>query len=622
MQKNILPRALACSLAAFFIITIFPSTAIFGQRAAPARRAAIYDVQHYVISTGFDVPRKTVIGAVDVTLKPLSAGFDSFELDAESMNIEQVSLASGRKLNSIQRGEKLLITLDRAYNNSESITVNIRYRAKPRRGLYFVSSSGRRPAQIWTQGQPQDNHHWFPCYDSPDDKATSEQYITAPAGQLAIGNGALVDTKDNSDGTRTFHWKMNQPYSTYLTSLVVGDYAKLTDTYKNTPLEYYIYHGTEQISGYAFGKTPAMMQWFSSKLRYEYPYDKYAQVILGDYDRFDGMENITTTTYADSEILNANYPDTDAENLVTHELAHSWFGNLVTCKSWADLWLNEGFATFFEAGFQEQQAGREAYLEAMRDNMRQYFGEDPSGRRHPLSNTNYQVGMSLFDNTTYQKGALVVHMLRETVGDEIFWKALNAYLNEFKFSNVESRDLQRVFERVSGRSLEWFFDQWVYKAGYPELRVRSTYNTGSQQLTLTVTQTQMPTANTPAVFQLPVEIEIATASGTRTERIEINKRAQNFDFQLDGKPSMVMFDKRAGILKKIDFQQPRLMAAYLMLDGADPADRRQALQATGVSGTDDFFAFSRGSWTADAGLRTLTLIPAMFRRTAQISSWN
>ncbi|MBC7910875.1 MAG: DUF3458 domain-containing protein, partial [Pyrinomonadaceae bacterium] len=205
------------------------------------------------------------------------------------------------------------------------------------------------------------------------------------------------------------------------------------------------------------------------------------------------------------------------------------------------------------------------------------------------------------------------------VGDEIFWKALNAYLNEFKFSSVESRDLQRTFERISGRSLEWFFEQWVYKAGYPELRVRSTYNTSSQQLTLSVTQTQSQLANTPAVFQLPVEIEIATSSGTRTERIEINKREQSFNFQLEGRPLMVMFDKRAGILKKIDFQQPRSMAAYLMLDGADPADRRQAKAFTGG---DDFFDFSRGTWTADAGLRTLTLIPAMFRRTAQISSWN
>ena len=191
------------------------------------------------------------------------------------MNVEQVSLASGCELNSIQRDEKLVITLDRAYNNSESIIVNIRYRAKPQRGLYFVSSSGRRPAQIWTQGQPQDNHHWFPCYDSPDDKATSEQYITVPAGQLAIGNGALVETKDNPDGTRTFHWKMNQPYSTYLTSLVVGispSSRMLIKIFRSNITSI----TAQRFGGYAFGKTPAMMQWFSSKLSYEYPYDNRA----------------------------------------------------------------------------------------------------------------------------------------------------------------------------------------------------------------------------------------------------------------------------------------------------------------------------------------------------------
>ncbi len=586
MSKNLMHRARARTFAAVFLfLLIFQATASAVQNNATRRFKRTYDVLHYVIRTNFDVQRKTVNGQVDITLKPLNADFKSFELDAEDMKIEQVVTAAGISLRSIQQDERLLITLDRAYAPSDSITVSIRYRAKPRRGLYFVSSgreSGvQRPAQIWTQGEPEDNHHWFPCYDFPDDKATSEQFITTNAGQLAIANGTLVGTANHADGKLTFHWRMTQPHSTYLTSLIVGDFAKLTDSYKDIPVEYYTYRGTEPEALRAFGKTPLMMRFFSSALGYEFPFERYAQTIVGNF-QFGGMENVTATTYADSEILSVDMerPDPITENLVSHELAHSWFGNLVTCRDWSELWLNEGFATFMEAAFREHLDGREAYLSQLKDVADEYFSEDPSRRRHPLVNPRYPLTMELFDETTYKKGAYVVHMLRETVGDEMFWKALNIYLNEFKHDVVDSRDLQRVFEKVSGQQLEWFFDQWIYKGGYPELRVRSSYDPALKMLNLSVAQTQKPDATTPEVFRLPVEIEIVTPTGTRTERVEINKRMQSFSFQLDGRPRLIVFDKGARILKKLDFPQQRSMAAYLLLDGGAAPVRQRAAQAS------------------------------------------
>ncbi len=584
VQKKLLRRALAVALASLFLACNFTPTVFSRQNAAPASHARAYDVQHYVIRTSFDVPHKTVIGEVEVTLKPLSAGLKAFELDAANMKVERVSLASGAVLSSIIRDDKLLITLDRVYEPADSITVRIKYRAHPEHGLYFVSSSRedgyRRPAQIYTQGEPEDNHQWFPCYDFPDDKATSEQYITTGANELAIANGKLVETTSNADGTRTFHWLMDQPHSTYLISLVVGDYAKLTDSYKNIPLEYYTYRGTERQARLVFSSTPEMIDLFSRVLKYDFPYDKYAQTIVGNFI-FGGMENITATTFADTEILYADssIPGASGVDLVSHELAHSWFGDLVTCRDWSHLWLNEGFATFMEAIYREHLDGRAGYLDSLQADAKEYFNEDPSHKRHPLVNTRYPLSMELFDSTTYKKGALVIHMLRETVGDEIFWKALNVYLNEFKYRNVETRDLQRVFERVSGQQLEWFFDQWVYKAGYPELRVRSSYNATQQQLTLTVTQTQKPDSNTPIVFRLPVELEILTASGSRTEHIEINQRTQSFTFKLDRSPGLITFDKGARLLKKLDFPQSRGASAYLIIDGADFAAQRQATQA-------------------------------------------
>jgi aminopeptidase N len=553
-----------------------------------ARPQRTYDVLHYVIATRFDVPGKTVVGDERVSLKPLAPGFKSFELDASNMKIEAVTLPdTGAALQWTQPPDKLAITLDRAYDPSETVTVRILYRATPARGLYFIQqgqgggTGWTKPAQIWTQGEPEDNHHWFPCYDFPDDKATSEQYITTGPNEIAISNGTLLETTTNADGTRTFHWKMEQPHASYLTSLVVGDYAKLDDAYKNIPLEYYTYRGTEETARRAFLKTPEMMRLFGQKLDYEYPYVRYAQTIVASFI-FGGMENITATTHADSEILysvNSKEAQLASENLISHELAHSWFGNLVTCKDWSELWLNEGFATFMEAVFREHEAGRDAYLEEMRSNSSLYFIEDLLRYRRPLVYNLYGSALDIFDATVYKKGAWVVHMLRETVGDEMFWKALHRYLEEYKYKPVGTSDLLRVFEETTGQQLDWFFDQWVYKAGFPELRVRSSFQAQTGHLTLEVTQTQSAEAMTPLVFRLPVEIELATHKGERTERIEITQRSQRFTFKLDGKPLMIRFDKGARILKKVDFQQPASMLKYQLAHSSDAAGRTEAAEA-------------------------------------------
>lgn len=544
------------------------------QRAdTPRRRARTYDVEHYTIRTSFDVPDKTVFGEVDITLKPLANEFSTFDLDATNLVIERVSLPTGKILRSSRFPATLRISLDRAYKSSDSITVTIKYHAHPSRGLYFISPIGRdglqRPAHIWTQGEPEDNHYWFPCYDFPDDKATSEQYITTSGKEVAIANGTLVETITNPNGTRTYHWQMDQPHSSYLISLIVGDFARLTDSYRNVPLEYYTYHGTEEQAHRAFDRTPSIMSWYEHVLNFDFPYDKYAQTVVGEFI-FGGMENITATTFADTEILiDKDVPDSQLVTLVSHELAHSWFGDLVTCKDWANLWLNEGFATYMEASYLESVGGRDAYLAELKEDARLYFSEDPSNQHHPLMNPNYPLSMALFDETTYKKGALVIHMLRETVGDEIFWKAVNTYLNEYKYRTVDSSDLQNVFEKVSGQSLDWFFDQWVYKAGYPKLIVRSSYSPARHRLTLNVAQTQKVDDITPTAFRLPIEVEIVTANSARTEHIEIDRRTQVFTFQVDSRPSSVTFDKRASVLKKLTIIPGRGLAYFPVRDGAD-----------------------------------------------------
>jgi aminopeptidase N len=613
VQQIVARRVIALAFAALFILSSFDPASLAQssagtEHAASAKVSAYkqlegtthtraprtYDILNYTIRTRFDVPGKTVNGDETVTLKPLAGGFQTFTLDASSMKVNSVEIVPGdTALRFTQSPDKLSIMLDRVYEAAATINVRIRYHARPRRGLYFIPQTQgtahniSKPAQIWTQGEPEDNHHWFPCYDFPDDKVTSEQFITTGANEVAISNGALIETINNADGTRTFHWKMDQPHASYLISLIVGDYVKLTDSYKNIPVEYYTYRGTEDVARKAFGKTPRMMEWFSRELGYEYPYNKYAQTIV-NYFVFGGMENITATTQADSEILrdgDDEGPGDSKENLVSHELAHSWFGNLVTCKDWSHVWLNEGFATFMEAAFREQEAGHDAYLAELREDARLYFEEDKEQYRRPLVYARYREPVNLFDATLYKKGALVLHMLRETVGDEMFWKAVNKYLNDNQYKPVETADLMRAFEQTTGKKLDWFFDQWVYKAGYPELRLGYFYNQTSRVLSINVSQTQTPDASTPAVFRLLVDVEITTAQGARIEHIDITQRQQQFTFQLDDKPLKIVFDKGSRTLMKGEITQSSLTRANQRADSISLMNSIGPIEMTSAKGS-------------------------------------
>ncbi|MGI8554876.1 MAG: M1 family metallopeptidase, partial [Pyrinomonadaceae bacterium] len=404
-----------------------------------------FDVQHYLIRSSFDRPQRTFFGDVTILLKPLKANFRELELDAADMKFDFVKIEPvGANLQFKQTGEKLFITLDKDYAPDDLITVHLKYSSRPKKGVYFVDAGDNHPAQTWTQGEPDESHHWFPSYDFPDDKATTEQFITAPPGETAIANGELLDTTDNADGTKTFHYKMPQVHSTYLTSFIVGRYVKVVDKYKNIPLGYYLYPGGEAEAGKYYGRTPEMIKAYEELTGVDFPYNKYDQTIVANF-QFGGMENITATTLADTELFFT--PPNNVIDLVSHELAHSWFGDLVTCKDWSNLWLNEGFATYMEAAFREKTFGRADYLRQVTEDAARAMAADTIAfNRHPLLRPNPPLDDSLFDTTTYQKGGAVIHTLRETVGTENFWKAINIYLNAHKFGNVETADLKKAME--------------------------------------------------------------------------------------------------------------------------------------------------------------------------------
>lgn len=559
-------------IAFVFLIFAFLITPTIAGENKSFNRERSFDVQHYTIRLNFDRVKKVVNNDSTIELKPLSGDFKTVELDTDNFNIESIKLeSSGKFLTFNQSKGKLLVNLDRSYDIDDIIELRIKYSVKnPKKGIYFVNAIKKRGKiirheQIWTQGEAEETHFWLPSFDSPNDKATTEQFITVNKGETVISNGELIEQTENPNGTTTFHYKMSIPHSLYLTSFVVGTYEKITEQYKNIPLSYYVYPGQKSLVPKAFGKTKDMLRIFEELTGMDYPYNKYDQTIVANF-QFGGMENITATTMADSEIMLARYSFAQGlvEDLVSHELAHSWFGNLVTCRNWSELWLNESFATFMEAAYREKMYGRLDYLNKIESDVNEYmvYASLNENKQSGLFNANANPKFDdlLFTPIVYQKGGAVLHTLREEIGNDVFWKAINTYLNRHKFDNVETPDLKKVFEEASGKDLDIFFNQWVYGNKYPVLKVTQAYRQVSKELILTVSQTQTGNELTPAVFQIPLDVEISMNKSKKSEKLLIKDREQVFKIPVESKPFKVEFDKDYKIpLKDISLSKMSLI---------------------------------------------------------------
>jgi aminopeptidase N len=544
---------------AHICLTLAAAIQIYGQQTS-FDRPRVYDVKNYIIRVSFDRSKKVVFGDTTVELTPLNSELSTIDLDAAGLNFTSVQLEGAAKNLQYTAGNgSVNVALDHAYKPGEAISIRFKYTIKdPKKGIYFIAASEpkdkfRHPAQIWSQNEPEDARYWFPSFDFPSDKATSEEFITAPKGDVAVGNGRFLGTKSNPDGTTTFHFRMEVPHSTYLTSFVVGDFAKLTDKHLDVPLGFYAYKDRQRVAGTAFARTKDMMANYEALTGIPFPFAKYDQIMVSGFQEFDGMENVTATTLADSNILFAELPlgRPLVEDLISHELAHSWFGDMVTCRNWSELWLNEGFATFMEAVTRENFYGREAYLLKLAEDRDAFIVDEAmSKKRHALRNERAVGDNSLFDVTTYQKGGLVLHMLRETVGDVNFWKGVNLYLNQHKFDNVTSSDLQKAMEQTSGQDLQWFFDQWVFAAGYPKLEVHQAYDAGSHQVKVTVDQVQKDDGMTPLAYRLPLEVTFTTPNGQVNQVLNVTKRSDMFSVDVPAEPTKLEVDKNEKVMLK------------------------------------------------------------------------
>jgi aminopeptidase N len=584
--------------------------------ARPARRplpppqyipAHDYDQRNIKLDLRFDWEREQAIGTAAITFAPIVKDLQRVDFDGAYMTISGVTLQSGTplKFEYDATKEKLSVLLDRAYQPSDELTVVISYHTNappPERrslagggGLSFIKprpDDPNRPRQIWSQGEAESNHLWFPCFDHPNDFVTSEMVATVEKPLSVISNGKLVAVKENQDGTRTFDWKIDEPHATYLTSIIVGEFVPITGDYQGIPVITNVYLNELEEGKVTAARLPEMVKFFSEKTGVKYPYAKYAQTTVRDFG--GGMENISATTQTDNMIHDARTElDSTADSLESHELAHQWFGDYVTCRSWSDIWLNESFATYFQAMWDEHHLGHDDFLYLdVRQNQESYYQAWGRGQRRPIVTRNYASPDSVFDTYAYPRGGAVLHMLRNALGEDNWWRAINHYLTKYAHQPVETEQFRIAIEEATGRPMDWFFDEWVYKMGHPVFRVAQDYDPASKSLTLKVRQEQHPDLESqyPQVtfFQTPVEIEIGTATSTRIERVQIEpKEEQTFKFTVDSEPLLVNFDYGDTLIKELVFSKTTGQLLYQLAHDQDVLGRIWALHQLAGQMNDD-----------------------------------
>ncbi len=560
-------------------------------------RSRDVDVKHVAIDLKFDWAKESAFGTTAVTLAPFKET-NKISLDAAAMTVKSVTLPNGTALkfgyDEKKDNDNLEITLDRAYKRGEDLTVKVEYQTNYvntadaetaigsfGRGLRFIKPNEdepNKPMQIWSQGETEFNRYWFPSYDSPNDFRTSELKATVEKKYTVVSNGRLTEVKDNADGTHTFHWKMDIPYTNYLTSIVVGEYTDVKQDWNGIPVNNYGYKNETKEVAATVKNLPDMIDFFSRVTGVKYPYPKYAQTMVEDFG--GGMENISATTMIEELIKDEREMlDEDSDSLQAHELAHQWFGDYVTTRDWGQIWLNESFATYFDALYHEHKKGHEDFLyNNVRSNQDAYYQTWNEGNRRPIVTKHYANKDAMFDSYAYPRGAAVLHMLRKHLGDELFFKSLNNYLSSNAQQPVSTEDLRIAFEETTGQSMDWFFDQWLYKMGHPVFEVTQNYDDAKKQLTLNVKQTQKidPKNEFPQVefFQAFVDVAI----DNKVERVLLKPQAENvFTFASASKPKLVNFDYEGTLIKELTFEKSVEDLLYQMANDKDVLGRRWAM---------------------------------------------
>ncbi|MCA9678415.1 MAG: M1 family metallopeptidase, partial [Myxococcales bacterium] len=536
-------------------------------------RDRVVDVEHIALRLDLDPVAKLLRGTAHLDCAVLAPDTRWVVLDAVELTVGAVRVGDAAAPFA-HDGLLLRIDLGGKRPAGERIAIEVDYEGRPRRGLYFVGPDEGypdKPLQAWTQGQDEDSRHWFPCFDQPHEKATSEVTVTVPHGWFALSNGELIEDEAIGD-RRRLHYKLDIPHSCYLVTLAAGELATLEHRWRDVLVTYHVARGLEAQAQRTLERTPRMLEVFSEKFGVDYPYSRYAQVFVADFI-FGGMENTTATTLTDVVLLDERAAlDHDVDSLVAHELAHQWFGDLVTCRDWGEGWLNEGFATYSEYVWREAYEGRDAADLELEDWAETYMGEDGGRYRRTIATKLYDEPIDIFDHHLYDKGGRVLHMLRYELGDDAFWGSLRHYLTKHRHGSVETRDLARAVEEATGRVLDWFFSQWVIDGdGHPELKVAFTWDPDTRLATATIEQTHKVEGKTPR-FRLPTRLRFRVDGQDVDVPVEVVDERHAFHVPLDAEPTQAIFDPGRVMLAHVDTDKSQalwigeLEAATLAVD--------------------------------------------------------
>jgi aminopeptidase N len=617
MKQILLVFAIACLPAYLFAQQEEESQDTSWKNTYRGSYERINDLVHTKLDVRFDYDKSYLYGKEWVTLKPHFYPTDSLLLDAKGMDIKELSLVKGTAklpLKYTYDGLQLNVKLDKSYTRNDSYTLYIDYVSKPNelktrgsaaitdaKGLYFINPKGEepgKPTQIWTQGETEANSVWFVTIDKPNQKTTEEIAMTVPAKYVTLSNGLLKTQKKNADGTRTDYWNMDLPHAPYLFFMGVGEFSVIKDVpFKGKEISYYVEKEYAPYAKGIFGHTPEMIKFYSEKLGVDYPWGKYAQIVGRDYVS-GAMENTTATLHQDGAYQNSReLADGNAwEETIAHELFHQWFGDLVTAESWSNLTVNESFANYSEYLWDEYKYGKDFADDHNYDDMQGYIMS--GSEKKELVRFHYADKEDMFDAVSYNKGGRILHMLRNFVGDDAFYKSLNNYLTTNKFKSGEAGQLRLAFEEVTGKDLNWFWNQWYYGSGHPKLKISYNYDVPGMAKVI-IEQTQGG-----KLFTLPVAVDIYNGTNKQRQNIWIQNKVDSFLFPYTAKPDLINVDAEKTLLvEKTDNKSEANFIAQWKY-AKNYLDRKEAL---------DFFAkksmpeIAKGLNDKFAGLRQYTI---------------
>lgn len=515
-----------------------------------------FDAIHYCIRLDVDMNGKKLTGSNTITLTPLGNNLEEVVLDAVSLVVTDVLSEKGTPLSFKQTDDKIHVFLTRSYSNTDTVKFTIKYFLSEQvKGLRFIDETETNPLQVSSDCFPNKARQWIPCYDYPHDKVTQDMIVTVDKKYKVLSNGTLTGIDENKAeaGKHTYHWKQSLPHSTYLINLSIADYAVIQDSLGTLPVNYWVYHSNVEDAKRSFAKTPYMIDFFNKLYNYEYPWEKYDQVIstyMGG-----GAEATSATLLGEAAVTNPKASiDFSYEGVIAHEIAHQWWGDLVTCRSWEHTWMNESFATYSDYLYKRYAWGED---EADYDLFRKknaYLREAHNSYMRPIVFNKYEDPGQNFDSHTYPKGANVLNMLRFVLGDDTFFRTLSAFLHRHEFQPVTTQDFMKCVKDISGMNMDWFFDQFLFHPGHPVFEITKNWNETTKILTLNIEQTQDKWENVP-IYKIPVDIGLYAANEKKIEKVWLEKKIESFEFRMETEPLLVRFDEGNHLLKEWTFSK-------------------------------------------------------------------